>query len=234
MNAALILAGGSGTRLGAHIPKQYIEVNGKPIIAYCLETFFSHEKVDFVWIAAEEYWHEFIRQSFPKQWEKKFCGFSKPGETRQLSILNGLRAMKDSVDSDDVVIVHDAARACLSKKLLTECLLAVEGHDGVMPVLPMKDTVYYSENGTSIASLLKREKIFAGQAPELFRFGKYLAANEALLPQKILVVNGSSEPAVLAGLDIAMVAGEEENFKITTKEDLKRFERILASFNDEV
>lgn len=70
----------------------------------------------------------------------------------------------------------------------------------------------------------------AGQAPEAFRAGPYYRANERLLPDKILQINGSTEPAVLAGLDIACVAGEERNFKITTREDLARFEQILRGY----
>ncbi len=87
----------------------------------------------------------------------------------------------------------------------------------------MKDTVYTSTNGKTITSLLDRSQIFAGQAPELFRLGIYLEANRRLLPDQILRINGSTEPAVLAGMDIAMIPGDEGNFKITTKTDLERF-----------
>ena len=78
-----------------------------------------------------------------------------------------------------------------------------------------------------MSELLDRSRIFAGQAPEAYRFGRYLRANEALLPDRIRKINGSTEPAVLAGLDIAMIPGDEGNFKITTKADLKRFTEIV-------
>jgi 2-C-methyl-D-erythritol 4-phosphate cytidylyltransferase len=92
----------------------------------------------------------------------------------------------------------------------------------------MKDTVYLSEDGESITSLLDRKQIFAGQAPEAFRLGAYYRANEALMPEKILQINGSTEPAVMMGLHIRMIPGDEQNFKITTREDLKRFEEIIS------
>ena len=104
----------------------------------------------------------------------------------------------------------------------------MDGHDGVLPVLPMKDTVYLSRDGKCVSSLLNRQEIFAGQAPELFVLGKYYEANEQLLPQKILQVNGSTEPAVLAGMDIAMIPGDEGNYKITTKVDLERFREYIS------
>jgi 2-C-methyl-D-erythritol 4-phosphate cytidylyltransferase len=88
----------------------------------------------------------------------------------------------------------------------------------------MKDTVYQSSSGKRIDGLLKREELFAGQAPEAFRFGKYLRANEALLPDRIRSINGSSEPAVLAGMKIALIEGDENNIKITTESDLRKFE----------
>ena len=135
--------------------------------------------------------------------------------------------MQSEAKPDDLVIIHDAARPCLTKKLLQECICAAEGHDGVLPVLPMKDTVYYSEDGVHVSGLLQRSNVLAGQAPEVFRYGKYLEANQALLPEKILQVNGSTEPAVLAGMDIVTIPGDEKNYKVTTQEDLKRFRKEM-------
>ena len=93
----------------------------------------------------------------------------------------------------------------------------------------MKDTVYYSEDGRRISGLLKRSSIFAGQAPEAFVYGKYYEANRALFPEKIKAVNGSTEPAVMAGMDIVMIDGEERNYKITTQADLEKFQRMAGS-----
>lgn len=220
MNIALILAGGTGTRLGADIPKQYIEIKGRPIITYGMDPFFNSEKVDAVWIVADAFWQEFIEKQVKIQQNKeKFRGFARPGENRQLSIYSGLQEMQSEAKPDDLVIIHDAARPCLTKKLLQECICAAEGHDGVLPVLSMKDTVYYSDDGMHVSGLLQRSNVLAGQAPEVFRYGKYLEANQALLPEKILQVNGSTEPAVLAGMDIVTIPGDEKNYKVTTQED---------------
>jgi 2-C-methyl-D-erythritol 4-phosphate cytidylyltransferase len=230
MNIALVLSGGTGTRLGADIPKQYIEVNGRMIIDYCLETFFASEYIDAVWIVADESWQDKI--------VGKFLGFSKPGKTRQLSILNGLEDIRSmlqrenswdsntaGVDCDSVnVLIHDAARPLLTHKLISDCFVALPGHDGVMPVLPMKDTVYVSNDGKTVDRLLDRSTIYAGQAPELYRLKPYYEACVALLPQEILSINGSTEPAIRAGLDVAMIPGDEGNYKITTKNDLEKFE----------
>lgn len=239
MNIALILSGGSGVRVGSNIPKQYIEVAGRPIITYCIKTLSTHEAVDIIWIVAEKEWHDKIL-AWLKMFglESKVKGFSLPGENRQLSILNGLEDIAAFADKEDYVMIHDAARPCLSVQMITACFSGVDGHDGVLPVLPMKDTVYLSADGKAISSLLDRKQIFAGQAPEVFIFGKYLEANRRLLAEEremvdgtsqkvILSINGSTEPAILAGMDIAMIQGEEANFKITTKEDLERFRKLI-------
>ncbi len=226
MNIALILAGGTGTRIGSDIPKQYILVNHKMIITHCLQVFGTHPQIDAVQIVANPQWHEEISGQMPKCVAEKFRGFSKPGTNRQLSIYHGLQDMMRYAKETDTVIIHDAARPLVSAAMLSACVDSCKEHDGVMPVLPMKDTVYLGDGG-KIVSLLEREKIYAGQAPEAFLLGKYYEANKALMPERIAQINGSTEPAVLAGMDIAMIPGDEENFKITTQTDLERFRRML-------
>lgn len=234
MNIALLLSGGTGTRLGAGIPKQYIEVSGKPVISYCMEQLSCHDRIDAFWIVADSAWHQTLTQWIRKYDPAgKFKGFSAPGENRQLSILNGLKDICKHAKASDCVLIHDAARPLLSEKLISDCLDALAGHDGVLPVLPMKDTVYYSEDGKMITSLLNRSRIFAGQAPEVFRLGAYYEANMRLLPDEILKINGSTEPAIMAGMDVAMIQGDENNFKITTKADLKKFCSITEAGRSE-
>lgn len=233
MNIALVLAGGTGSRLGADTPKQYLEVDNRMIISYCLETFLVSEYIDKIQIVADRNWHEVVGKEMDAlegtTGKNKFCGFSEPGANRQLSIYNGLRDILEYADTEDKVMVHDGARPLLSETLIEKCFIAGEGHDGVMPVLPMKDTVYMSEDGKVVSKLLKRENIFAGQSPEVFVLGKYYDACEMLLPDRIMSINGSTEPAIMAGMDIAMVDGDENNFKITTTVDLEKFCNIIKS-----
>ena len=230
MNIALILSGGTGSRISSDRPKQYISVNGKMIITRCLEAVLSCKEIDAIQIVANERWRESIRLEGEKQigqaFVKRFRGFSEPGENRQLSILNGLKDIEKYADEKDVVIVHDAARPLVSADVLGRCIKACEDHDGAMPALPMKDTVYLSKDGSGITALLNRSEVVAGQAPEAFLLGKYIKANEALLPERILSINGASEPAVMAGMDIAVIRGDERNFKITTDPDLERYRNI--------
>ena len=232
MNIALLLSGGTGTRLGGDIPKQYLLAGGRPVFSYCLETLLTHPAIDRVQIVADPAWRQDITgwaESMADQrlWTGKFCGFSRPGDTRQTSVFHGLEDILTYAGDRDCVLIHDAARPLLSHKQITDCLEGAVGRDGSMPVLPMKDTVYYSPDGRRVGRLLDRGRIYAGQAPEAFVLGPYFEANRKLLPHEILKINGSTEPAVMAGLDIAMIPGDEGNFKITTKGDLERFRKIV-------
>jgi len=223
MNIAIVLSGGRGSRLGSDIPKQYMEVGGRMIISYCLLSLFEHKKIDGVIIVAEREYEVSILDSIPDL--NKFIGFAEPGENRQMSIYNALVKLKEKVSDRDVVVIHDAARPNLSTKMISSLIDDIEGYDGVLPVLPMKDTVYYSDNGESISSLMDRSKVYAGQAPEAFIYGKYVEANEVLLPDRILDIKGSTEPAIKHGMNIKMIPGDENNYKITTKADLEKFRR---------
>jgi len=228
MNIALLLSGGTGARMGTKIPKQYLKAGGRPVFSYCMQRLLEHEMIDRMQIVATPTWQEEIsiwaeRLIGKKIWERKFGGFSVPGENRQMSVYHGLEDIMKYGSKQDRVIVHDAARPMITQAQISFCLAACEGHDGAIPVLPMKDTVYYSRDGRRVERLLQRSAVYAGQAPEVFVLGKYYQANRRLLPEAILKINGSTEPAVLAGMDIVMIPGDEENFKITTRTDLDRF-----------
>lgn len=230
MTVALVLSGGTGSRLGSDIPKQYIEIDGRPVISYCIEMLSWHGKIDAVQVVAAGQWHGVISKCMEKYGcAGKFRGFSEPGDNRQLSIYNGLEDIMKYACASDIVLVHDAARPLLSAQMITDCIDAMENHDGVLPVLPMKDTVYRSIGGKKVDALVNRGEIYAGQAPEAFRLGPYYEANRILLPDMIYQINGSTEPAVMAGMDIAMIPGDEGNFKITTPTDLERFAQIAKA-----
>lgn len=233
MNIAILLSGGIGTRVGGELPKQYIEVDGRPVVSYAMETFLESPKVDALWIVAEKEWREYIRIHAEKlSHAEKLVGFSVPGYNRQLSIYNAMMDLISflgkEVSEDTIVIIHDAARPRLTQDLVSRLLKPFTDSalmvDGVMPVIPMKDTVYVCE-GEKVVSLLNRSRVYAGQAPEAFRFQKYYEAIENLLPDRIRSINGSTEPAIIAGLRVTTIPGDEDNYKITTPADLEKFRR---------
>lgn len=228
MNIAIILSGGVGSRMGMDIPKQYIIVNAEPIINYCVRTFLANKNIDAVVIGVADEWKEFVEVHIEVLEPQKPIYYAQSGETRQYSIYNALKVVKENgYEDDDIVIIHDAARPLCSEELIDSCLEGCKTADAIMPVIPVKDTTYMSEDGQHIQSLLNRNHLWGGQAPEAFRFGKYLKAHDDIPRVELLKINGSTELAFKAGLDCQMVKGDPMNFKITTPEDLSNFESII-------
>lgn len=230
MNTAIILSGGIGTRMGADRPKQYIEVNGTPIIVYCLKAFLSTARIDAFIIGAAEEWRDYINSFIQKENTTTPFYYSEPGETRQYSIYNALKKAKEiGIRNNDVVIIHDAARPLVSKGLIERCIDGCNTSDAVLPIIPVKDTIYLSNDGKNIKSLLDRSQLYCGQAPEAFRLGPYLKVHDEMPREELLKINGSTEIAYKAGLCCQMVEGDPMNFKITTPEDLINFRNIIKS-----
>lgn len=228
MNIGIVLSGGTGSRIGGSVPKQYIEVKGKRVIYHSLDVMMLSKFIDKICIVADSEWRETIVEETASELRDKIIGFADPGSNRQLSILNAMKYIKQTLGETtdkDTVFIHDAARPYLTEEMIEEYTKAIKGHDGVLPVLPMKDTVYMSEDGYAVSGLCDRSKIFAGQAPEVFVFNKYYDANIRLMPDAIHEIHGSAEPAIMAGMDVLMVEGCEQNIKITTQSDLDNFRR---------
>ncbi len=233
MVMAVILAGGNGSRLGGDIPKQYLMAGEMPVIGYSLHLFQKHERIDAILIVCEDVWQPFVRMWLGKLQITKFCGFADAGKSRQHSIYNALRAAKGrGMKAEDAIILHDAARPCVQTAMISQCIDAMDGADGVMPALAVKDTVYVSRDGMHIGGLLCRDELFAGQAPECFRFGPYFQIHEILDEEALSHIRGSSEIAYRNGLNIRIIPGDEGNIKITTIEDLEQF-RLLAEKQQE-
>lgn len=226
MNIALILAGGTGKCFGFSNPRQYVLVKDKMIITHCLQVFGAHPKINAIHIVAHEQWREKIFKQMSDAVIRKFGGFSNPGANRQRSIFQGLNDMASYARKSDIVIVHDAVRPMVSPAQISACLKACREHDGAVPVLSVRDTVYFGEDGV-IRSFLDQEKIYTSQAPEAFRLGKYYKANARLMPNRIDEINDAAEPAIMAGMDIAMIPGDEANFKFTTRVDWERCKLML-------
>ena len=224
MNIAIILAGGTGTRLGGDVPKQYLTVNGKPILAFSLEALEAHPAIDRIVIVANAEWEAHILEILQKYGIQKFAGFAKAGESREHSVLNGMTLARTLCGGaqDALAVIQDAARPNLSARLIDEAL-DMQGYDATLPVVPVPDTTYYSEDGREITQLLDRDKLYAGQTPETFVLEKFYALHEGLSDAELAAVRGACQLAHSTGLRVRLFAGEHANYKITTMVDLEKF-----------
>lgn len=229
MNIALILAGGSGTRMRSDgFPKQYMEVKGKPVLVYTLEKFQTCTVVDRIVVVAHAQWEEKILQWAKEYGIQKLAGIAYQGESRQASVRNGLEAcLKYDPSPEDLVLIHDSARPLVTQELISACVRSACGHDGCLPVIGVKDTIYYSRDGETIHDLTDRSALFCGQSPEVLKLLPYLELCRDLSAEQMLNIRGSCELAFQSNWDIRMIPGEENNFKLTTVEDMSRLRRIL-------
>lgn len=228
MNIAIILSGGIGTRMGASIPKQYIEVNGKPIISYAVEKFIKHHMIDVIIIALNREWQEFVTSHLQNDYKPLY--YSKPGETREHTIYNALKKVKELGGEDsDIVIIHDAVRPLVSENVISDCLKGCIDYDAAIATIDVKDTIYVSTEGDCITSVPNRATLHAGQTPEAFKLGKYLQIHDKSSDEEIRKVTGGAQFAYQKGLKVFLSKGAEINFKITTPEDLNRFSQIVNS-----
>ena len=146
-NIAIILSGGVGSRMGSKIPKQYIEIGGKPVIAYCLEQFANHRRIDAVIIALAAEWRSFVSDLLVVKTMRQPLYFANQGETRQHSIYNALKCAKEQgYNDEDIVIIHDAARPMVDSEIIDDCLNGCKLYDGAIASIDVKDTIYVGDD----------------------------------------------------------------------------------------
>ncbi|WP_310165524.1 2-C-methyl-D-erythritol 4-phosphate cytidylyltransferase [Pseudoxanthomonas japonensis] len=225
---AVVPAAGRGTRFGAELPKQYLEVDGAPLIAHTLTALFAHEAVEGAVVPVSENDADWPRWT-------EFAG--KPvhacvgGASRAASVLAGLRALPDDVRADDFVLVHDAARPNLSLVDLSQ-LLERGRNDPVGAILaaPVRDTLKRAGDDGGIDGTESRERLWRAFTPQLFRRLQLTRALESALADGVDVTDEAMAMERL-GLRPLLVEGSESNFKITTPADLDRFAFELAQRN---
>lgn len=229
-NIAVVLSGGTGTRVGADLPKQYLELAGKPVIVHTLERLQRCRAVDGVIVTASDSWKERLLQ-----WKETFAltkllAVAPAGKDRQLSIKSGSMAAEPFMDRDGSsgVVIQDAARPLTSVGLLTRLLDGLKESPAVMPALPITDTTYTSRDGRWVDGLLDRSTLFAGQAPEAFRFWPYLALYRDTPEEILSTMSGSCQLPYSRGWQVKMIPGEPRNIKITYFDDLRSCEELLV------
>jgi 2-C-methyl-D-erythritol 4-phosphate cytidylyltransferase len=228
---ALILAGGSGTRIkSANMPKQYIPVAGKPIIIHTLSVFERHHEIDEIAVVcAGDDVAEMRRLVESFQIDK--CNFFVPGgKTRQNSAYNGLAALRGFAENDAVILIHDAARPLVSAQTITDNIALAKKFGGATTAIASADTMLKSSDKKTVLETLNRDGLYAVQTPQSFVYKKILAAHEAAKKES---TNNFTDDGGLymhyAKTPLAIAEGSRFNFKITTDEDLQLFQVVCKN-----
>ena len=219
---ALILAGGRGTRLGADLPKQYLPLGDGVVLRHAVRNFVDHPGIDDVRVV--------IGAEDRERCDSALAGLDllEPvtgGGSRQESARLGLESLVPI--SPERVLIHDAARPFADAGTIARTLAALDTHPAALPALPVSDTLKRERSGDgdrTIAETVERAGLWRAQTPQGFRFAEILAAHRAAAG---LALTDDAAVAEQAGLDVALVSGNEENVKITTEEDLDRARRGL-------
>jgi 2-C-methyl-D-erythritol 4-phosphate cytidylyltransferase len=220
---AIVVAGGEGTRLGADLPKAFVRLGGRPLLAHSIDLFEEHPAVDRMVLVVPGEWQEPATLLADELAAGKVAAAFPGGETRALSVAAGLEEVAGDAEA---ILVHDAARPFASPELVDRLLAALDGHDGAVPALPVTDTVK-RVRGAVVAETLDRGELRSVQTPQAFRAAALRQAFSAPADS----VRGATDCAALveaAGFTVATVAGEPGNLKITAPDDLARAEARLA------
>lgn len=226
MNIAIIIAGGSGQRMQQDIPKQFINVYDKPIIIYTLENFQNNPNINSIVVVCIEGWQNIV-SAYARQFNiSKLDKIVNSGKTRHNSIYNGLIALTNIVQQDDIIIIMDANRPLVSDDVINDSIEKCKDYGYALPVVPCIDSMYFSENGINVSENIQREKLFKGQTPESI---KYKKAMELYKKANALEIENLSTSALLIelGEQVFFSKGSEKNIKITTTEDIEIFKALL-------
>jgi 2-C-methyl-D-erythritol 4-phosphate cytidylyltransferase len=217
-NYVLIPAAGSGSRMGSELPKQYLPLLGKPLIHHTLSVFCTHPAIDRVFVVIspdDDLW----QSDLPV--ETLRCG----GDTRAASVLNGLNAIK--AEDDDWVLVHDAARPCITLELLDQLFSELNDDPvGGLLAVPVADTLKRADASGRVAATESRDGLWQAQTPQMFRYGLLKRALQALGTDK---PTDEAQAVEHLGFAPKLVLSDRNNLKITFPEDLQMAHMILQA-----
>ena len=237
MNIALIVAAGSGSRMGnADKPKQFLPIYGKPLMIHTIEAFEVHDEIDAIVVVTNEAYIDQVKV-WCKQYDLgKIKAVVSGGDSRQISVHNGLQAVK-AISKDpknDIVLIHDAARPLISHRIITDNIRVCEKYDAVDTVIKASDTIVRSVNEETINDIPARNELYQGQTPQSFKLSLILDAHEYVKTHEVNNVTDDCKLVLSLGKEVRLVEGSKQNFKITTFDDLMMLKALLKIGKTEV
>ncbi|EMD17339.1 2-C-methyl-D-erythritol 4-phosphate cytidylyltransferase [Eggerthia catenaformis OT 569 = DSM 20559] len=234
MNIALLTAAGVGSRMHQDIPKQFMNVENKPIIIYTLEAFQNHPSIDAIIVVTLPNWID-VLQAYARQFNiTKLKWIVAGGETGQESIHNGLVKLQEECHEEDVVMIHDGNRCLVSSDIISDSLAVFKTHGSAVAAIPCVEAVFRSkDNGASSIISIPREQLYRTQTPHTYTLKKLLWAHEQAELQNIVNTAATCTLMQQLGETIYFSKGSEENLKITTVDDIMIFKALLHTKKDE-
>ena len=226
-NYVILLAGGVGKRMQSEIPKQFLEVDGKPIIVYTIENFQRNEQIEKIVVVCVKDWIEHLRNLIQKYSLTKVEWITEGGDTGHDSIRNGVFFLKDKIEPDDFIIVHDAVRPILPQKAIDEVVRVAHENGNASSSIACHPPIVYTEDFKSGIKDVDREHVMLTASPQAFRYELALKCYEKAEQENKHNFTFTSSLLIHYGERVYFAKGTTSNIKVTQKEDLALFGALL-------
>ena len=232
MNIALIIAGGSGNRMGQDIPKQFLHIDGAPVIIWTMKAFEIHPDIDSIAVVCLKGW-ETVLKSYANQYGiTKLKWIFPGGKTGMESIHNGIFGLRDAGVSDDaLILIHDSVRPLLSQEIISSNIAICNAYDYAITGIQCREAILESNDGFTSNTSIPREQLIRTQTPQTFKLGIIIKVHEEAKEKNIS--NSVSSCTLIAELGTSrtmhIVPGSEKNIKITTIEDIEILKALMHS-----
>lgn len=232
LNIAIIIAGGSGQRMGQDIPKQFINVNDKPVIIYTLESFQKHPEIDAIEVVCKDGWQGILK-AYARQFNiSKLKWVVTGGGSGQESIRNGVYNLEGKVSENDTIIIHDGIRPLVDDAVLSDVIVICQTYGNGVTSLPYNEQIFIIDqnDAKSTTEFIPREKLRRVSTPQAYRFGLLDSKYHEAFEKKVGIYGSAYTNTMMVDLGerLYFATGSDKNIKLTTKDDLEMFKAYLG------
>lgn len=227
-NDVILLAGGIGKRMGAEIPKQFIKVKDKPIIVHTIEKFQKNANIDEIVVVCVKDWADYVRELVKKYSLTKVKWIIKGGKTGHDSIRNGVFFLRDKIEPEDFVVIHDAVRPILPQKAIDEVLRVAHENGNASSSIVCHPPIVYTEDKISGIKDVDRDHVMLTASPQAYNYAQVLKCYEKAEEDGKHDFTFTSSLLIAYGERVYFAKGTTSNIKVTQKEDLALFEALIS------
>lgn len=228
---AIIIAGGVGSRMGKDVPKQFIRVRNKPVLAYTLEGFQKHPAIDAIEVVCIDGWQDEVWSYKEKYGITKLQWVCTGGTSGQESIRNGVFYLKDKCTRDDTIIIHDGIRPLVDSSVLNDVIAKCELYGNGVTSMPYNEQIFLIDDENSTTRYIPRETLRRVATPQAYKFGLLDDKYKEAFEKKIGIYGPSYTNTMMVELGVRLyfAKGSDRNIKLTTPGDLEIFEAMLRN-----
>lgn len=230
-NITIIIAGGVGKRMGQSIPKQFININDKPVLVYTLESFQKHPQIDAIELVCLDGWQNVARAYAEQYGISKLKWIVTGGESGQESIRNGVYNLEGKVADDDVILIHDGVRPLLNSEVISDVIVKCQKYGNAVTSMPYNEQIFVidPDDETTTEKYIPRETLRRVSTPQAYNFALLDEKYHEAFEKKVGIYGSSYTNTMMVDLGVKLhfAAGSDMNIKLTTPENLDFFKAYL-------